>query len=116
MGEPPSQLARHRLLGRFAGFHLAAGKLPLQRVGLLGLALSDENQSFALKNCRHYLNHVVILEHRMYPERLLEHFQNPRNVGERARPAVTVEVSNPACGDILRLWVRWGAGRVAEAR
>jgi nitrogen fixation NifU-like protein len=52
----------------------------------------------------------------MYPERLLEHFQNPRNVGELAPPAVTVEVSNPACGDILRLSVRWEEGRVAEAR
>jgi nitrogen fixation NifU-like protein len=52
----------------------------------------------------------------MYPERLLEHFQNPRNVGELAPPAITVEVSNPACGDILRLSVRWDEGRVAEAR
>lgn len=52
----------------------------------------------------------------MYPERLLEHFQNPRNVGELAPPAVTVEVSNPACGDILRLSARFEAGRIAEAR
>ena len=52
----------------------------------------------------------------MYPERLIEHFQNPRNVGELAAPAVTVEVSNPACGDILRLAVLWREGRVAEAR
>jgi nitrogen fixation NifU-like protein len=39
----------------------------------------------------------------MYSERLLDHFQNPRNVGELPPPSVTVEVSNPACGDILRL-------------
>src|SRR3954451_9293269 len=51
----------------------------------------------------------------MYPEPLLEHFRNPRNVGELAAPAVTVEVSNPACGDILRLSARFDAGRVAEA-
>ena len=51
----------------------------------------------------------------MYPARLIEHFQNPRNVGELAAPAVTVEVSNPACGDILRLSARWSEGRVAEA-
>ena len=51
----------------------------------------------------------------MYPERLIEHFQNPRNVGELAAPAVTVEVSNRACGDILRLSARWSEGRVAEA-
>jgi nitrogen fixation protein NifU and related proteins len=52
----------------------------------------------------------------MYPERLLDHFQNPRNVGELASPAVTVEVSNPACGDILRLSARFENGRIAEAR
>ena len=52
----------------------------------------------------------------MYPERLLDHFQNPRNVGELAPPAVTVEVSNPACGDILRLSARIDGGRIAEVR
>jgi nitrogen fixation NifU-like protein len=34
---------------------------------------------------------------------LIEHFRNPRNVGELPAPAITVEVSNPICGDILRL-------------
>jgi nitrogen fixation NifU-like protein len=51
----------------------------------------------------------------MYPERLIEHFKNPSNVGELPPPAVTVEVSNPACGDILRLSARFEEGRVAEA-
>jgi nitrogen fixation protein NifU and related proteins len=52
----------------------------------------------------------------MYPAQLLEHFQSPRNVGELAAPAITVEVSNPACGDILRLSARFENGVVAEAR
>jgi len=52
----------------------------------------------------------------MYSERLLEHFQNPRNVGELAPPAVTVEVSNPACGDILRLSARFEDGVAVEVR
>ena len=52
----------------------------------------------------------------MYSARLLDHFQNPRNVGELPPPAVTVEVSNPICGDILRLSVEFRDGRVAEAR
>jgi len=52
----------------------------------------------------------------MYPPLLIEHFQNPRNVGELAPPAITVEVSNPACGDVLRLSVLWQDGRVAESR
>ncbi len=52
----------------------------------------------------------------MYSERLLDHFQNPRNVGQLAPPAVTVEASNPACGDVLRLSALFRAGRIAEAR
>jgi nitrogen fixation NifU-like protein len=52
----------------------------------------------------------------MYSERLLDHFQNPRNVGELEPPAVTVEVSNPACGDILRLSVRFEGSIATEAR
>jgi nitrogen fixation NifU-like protein len=52
----------------------------------------------------------------MYSARLLDHFQNPRNVGELPPPAVTVEVSNPVCGDILRLSVEFREGRAAQAR
>lgn len=52
----------------------------------------------------------------MYPERLIDHFQNPRNVGELAPPAVTVEASNPACGDILRLSARFEANIAVEVR
>ncbi len=50
----------------------------------------------------------------MYSEAFLDHFKNPRNVGELPPPAVTVEISNPACGDILRLSARFEDGRVAE--
>ena len=52
----------------------------------------------------------------MHSQRLLDHFQNPRNAGELAPPAVKVDVSNPACGDMLRLWARFENDRVAEAR
>ena len=52
----------------------------------------------------------------MYSERLLDHFKNPRNVGELPPPAVTVEVSNPVCGDILRLSVRFEGDVVVEVR
>ena len=50
----------------------------------------------------------------MYSEAFLDHFRNPRHVGELPPPAVTVEISNPACGDILRLSARFEDGRVAE--
>jgi nitrogen fixation NifU-like protein len=52
----------------------------------------------------------------MYSARLIDHFQNPRNVGELPPPAITIEVTNPACGDILRMSVRFEGAVVAEAR
>jgi nitrogen fixation NifU-like protein len=52
----------------------------------------------------------------MYSERLLDHFKNPRNVGELAPPAVRVDATNPACGDMLRLTVLFENDRVVEAR
>jgi nitrogen fixation NifU-like protein len=52
----------------------------------------------------------------MHSERLLEYFRNPRNPGELSPPAVKVDVTNPACGDMLRLSARFENGRVAEAR
>jgi nitrogen fixation protein NifU and related proteins len=52
----------------------------------------------------------------VYSEAFLDHFKNPRNVGELDAPAVTVQIENPACGDILRLSARFENGRVAEVR
>jgi len=52
----------------------------------------------------------------MYTPELLEHFQNPRNVGELDENAVRVEVSNPACGDIMRLAARFREGVVEEVK
>ena len=52
----------------------------------------------------------------MHSELLLEHFRNPRNVGQLPPPAITVDVSNPACGDLLRLSARFEDGRIVEAR
>jgi nitrogen fixation NifU-like protein len=53
--------------------------------------------------------------HPVYSDTFLDHFQNPRNVGELAAPATTVEVSNPVCGDILRLSVEFNGDVVAAA-
>jgi nitrogen fixation protein NifU and related proteins len=52
----------------------------------------------------------------MYSEQVLNHFQNPRNVGDLANATVTVEVQNPACGDVMRLSLLVRDGRVEEAR
>jgi nitrogen fixation NifU-like protein len=52
----------------------------------------------------------------MYSSQLLDHFQNPRNVGELAAADATAEIENPACGDVLRLTLKTSAGRITEAQ
>lgn len=52
----------------------------------------------------------------MHSALLLEHFRNPRNVGHLPPPAITVDVTNPACGDMLRLSARFEGGSVSQAR
>jgi nitrogen fixation protein NifU and related proteins len=52
----------------------------------------------------------------MYSEAVLDHFQNPRNVGTLDTATVIISVENPVCGDILELSARMDAGRIAEAR
>jgi nitrogen fixation NifU-like protein len=52
----------------------------------------------------------------MFTEAVLDHFRRPRNPGELRDATHSIEVSNPVCGDILRLAVRMDDGRIAEAR
>ena len=41
----------------------------------------------------------------MYSEKVLEHFQNPRNVGEIENPSGVGTVGNARCGDIMRIFL-----------
>jgi nitrogen fixation NifU-like protein len=41
----------------------------------------------------------------MYSQRVLDHFHHPRNVGEIENATALVEVVNPVCGDVMKLWV-----------
>ena len=52
----------------------------------------------------------------MFSAQVLDHFQNPRGAGELPEATARIEVSNPACGDILQLAARVENGRFVEAR
>jgi nitrogen fixation protein NifU and related proteins len=52
----------------------------------------------------------------MYSDQVLDHFQNPRHVGDLEDATVSVETQNPACGDVLRLSLRIENGHITAAR
>jgi len=52
----------------------------------------------------------------MYSPELLDHFQNPRNVGDVETPDVSAQMENPACGDILKLTVKLAGKQIADIR
>src|SRR6266550_4378100 len=52
----------------------------------------------------------------VFSDAVLDHFRNPRNAGELPDATATVEVSNPVCGDILKLSARIVDRHIAEAR
>lgn len=41
----------------------------------------------------------------MYTEKVMDHFQNPRNVGELEAPSGVGTVGNAKCGDIMRIYL-----------
>ena len=41
----------------------------------------------------------------MYSEKVMDHFQNPRNVGEIENPSGVGTVGNAKCGDIMRMYL-----------
>ncbi len=42
----------------------------------------------------------------MYSEKVMDHFTNPRNVGEIESPDGVGEVGNAKCGDIMKIYLR----------
>ncbi len=51
-----------------------------------------------------------------YPKSLLEHFQNPRNVGEIVDPDGVGTVGNASCGDIMQIFIKVNGDRIMEAK
>ena len=41
----------------------------------------------------------------MYSEKVMDHFSNPRNVGEIENASGVGQVGNPTCGDIMRFYI-----------
>ena len=51
-----------------------------------------------------------------YSEKVMEHFRNPRNVGEMENPDGIGHVGNPICGDIMELYIKVKDNIIVDAK
>lgn len=52
----------------------------------------------------------------MYSEKVMDHFANPRNVGELENPSGTGTVGNVKCGDIMKMDILVEDGIITDVR
>ena len=41
-----------------------------------------------------------------YSEKVMDHFQNPRNMGKMENPDGVGQVGNPTCGDLMEVYIK----------
>jgi nitrogen fixation NifU-like protein len=52
----------------------------------------------------------------MYSEKVMDHFMNPRNVGEIKDADGTGEVGNPVCGDMMTFYIKVKDNRLEDVK
>lgn len=51
-----------------------------------------------------------------FSDKVIEHFQNPRNVGKIEDPDAACSITNPVCGDITEIYLRIKKGTIEDAK
>lgn len=51
-----------------------------------------------------------------YNEKVIEHYSNPRNVGEIPDASGVGEVGNPVCGDIMKMYLKIENGIITDVK
>jgi len=51
-----------------------------------------------------------------YSDKVMDHFMHPRNMGEIEDASGVGEVGNPACGDVMRLYLKIEDGKIVDAK
>jgi nitrogen fixation NifU-like protein len=51
-----------------------------------------------------------------YSDLVMDHFANPRNMGDMEDPSGVGDVGNPTCGDMMRLYLKIEDGVIVDAR
>jgi len=52
----------------------------------------------------------------LYSEKVMEHFKNPRNVGEIENPDGVGRVGDSICGDVMELYIKVKDGIIVDAK
>ena len=52
----------------------------------------------------------------LYSEKVLDHFSNPRNVGEIENADGIGEVGNAKCGDIMKMYLKIDKGIISDVK
>jgi len=52
----------------------------------------------------------------MYSDKVMEHFKNPRNVGEIKDADGIGEVGNPICGDIMNIYIKVKDDKIVDCK
>jgi nitrogen fixation NifU-like protein len=52
----------------------------------------------------------------MYSEKVLDHFRNPRNVGEIEDPDGVGTVGNPVCGDVMAIYIKVNDDKIEDIK
>ena len=52
----------------------------------------------------------------LYSEKVMDHFQNPRNVGKMENADGIGEVGNAKCGDIMRMYIKVDDGIITDVK
>ncbi len=52
----------------------------------------------------------------MYSEKVMDHFMNPRNVGEIPNADGVGTVGNPVCGDLMTVYIKVKDGKLADIK
>jgi nitrogen fixation NifU-like protein len=51
-----------------------------------------------------------------YSQKVMEHFANPKNVGEIENPDGVGTVGNPTCGDLMSFYIKVDDGRLSDVK
>ncbi len=52
----------------------------------------------------------------MYSEKVMDHFMNPRNVGEIPDADGVGTEGNPVCGDVMKIYIKVDKDRIVDAK